>query len=452
MFGRRSARRPAPPPRRLEPPAPAFASLRTRYLAGQRPGHRVSSAHLQAAYPFMAEGGLGGRGCLIGKDAYGGSFVYDPWVLYGRELTSPNMVVVGQLGSGKSALVKTLVFRQRVFGRRAWAVDVKREYGALAEALGGTVIALRPGGGVRLNPLTPLAGPEAQQRLLRAVTTATLARPLLPEEAAGLTVALERLREQVREPTLPEIVELLLRPTAEMATRLATEPPELARAVRDAALALARLCEGDLRGMFDGPTSSSLDFDAPFVVLDLHDVYNSEALAILMTCATAWMQANVDARRAAAEAAGEPAAKTYGIVDEAWRVFAELGIGEWLQSSFKLSRAHGQANVIVMHRLSDLRAGGAAGSRQERLAEGLLADAETRVVYKQPDDQVPLTVPLLGLSETEAQLLPTLGRGQALWRVGQRGFLVQHRLSAIERRLVDTDAAMAVRRLEAAAA
>jgi hypothetical protein len=30
-----------------------------------------------------------------------------------------------------------------------------------------------------------------------------------------------------------------------------------------------------------------------------------------------------------------------------------------------------------------------------------------------------------------------------LWKVGQRSFLVQHRLSGMERRIVDTDAAMA---------
>ena len=41
-----------------------------------------------------------------------------------------------------------------------------------------------------------------------------------------------------------------------------------------------------------------------------------------------------------------------------------------------------------MHRLSDLRAAGAEGSREVRLAEGLLADAETKVVYAQPPDQL----------------------------------------------------------------
>ena len=49
---------------------------------------------------------------------------------------------------------------------------------------------------------------------------------------------------------------------------------------------------------------------------------------------------------------------------------------------------------------------------------------------------------LLSLSTTETELLPQLRRGIALWKVGQRSFLVQHRLSAAERRIVDTDRAM----------
>ena len=70
------------------------------------------------------------------------------------------------------------------------------------------------------------------------------------------------------------------------------------------ALALQRLCEGDLRGMFDGPTSEGLDLDAPLVVLDLSAVQDSAALGILMTCAAAWMQGIVMERKRAAEAGG----------------------------------------------------------------------------------------------------------------------------------------------------
>ena len=130
------------------------------------------------------------------------------------------------------------------------------------------------------------------------------------------------------------------------------------------------------------------------------------------------------------------------MVDEGWRVASHIGVAEWLQQSFKLCRALGVQNMIVVHRLSDLGAAGAAGSREARIAEGLIADADTKVIYAQPPDQLGALRELLGLSATETELVPTLRRGEALWLVGRRSFLVQHRLSAVEREIVDTDARM----------
>jgi hypothetical protein len=77
------------------------------------------------------------------------------------------------------------------------------------------------------------------------------------------------------------------------------------------------------------------------------------------------------------------------------------------------------------------------------LAEGLLADSETRVVYAQSPGEVERTGELLGLSSTEAELVTQLRRGVALWKVGRRSFLVEHRLASTEQLLIDTDAAMA---------
>ncbi len=408
-----------------------------------QPGHRATTAHIQAAYPFVAEGGLGGRGVYLGRDVYGGSFCYDPWQLYGKELTSPNAVVIGIVGRGKSSLVKTYVLRQAVFGRQAWIVDVKGEYDRLAEALCVQPIALSPGGPIRLNPLTPRGGPERQLNLLYSVAAAALERPLTPEEKrAGQEAIVVLARRSGREPTLPDVVDVLVHPPAEMAEALAMDVVDIANVVRPMAFALDQLCTGNLRGMFDGPTTPGLDLNAPLVVLNLRAVLNTQtaALGILMTCATAWLQAMIEAET------DERSTKRIVVVDEGWRILSSLGIGEWLQQSFKLSRALGTQNLVVLHRLSDLRAAGAEGSREHRLAEGLLADAETKVVYAQPRDQLPHARELLGLTDTEAELLPHLRRGWALWKVGERSFLVEHQRSTVENGLVDTDARMTTRR------
>jgi type IV secretory pathway VirB4 component len=407
--------------------------------SAQRPGHRATTRHAQAIYPFIAPGGLGGRGVFIGRDSGGGAFCYDPWVLYGDGvLDDPNVIVLGKLGQGKSSLVKTLLWRMLLFGRRAFVLDVKREYGPLCRALGVRPISLVPGGGVRLNPLASRPEEHAQLELLRAIAVTALGAELTQIEAAGLREALRTVRSvSSEEPTLPEIAAALFEPASEMAARLQTTPGRLASDCRRAALAIQDLCEGPLRGMFDGPTTPGLDLDSKLLVLDLHAVRDSPAVGILMACATAWMSALL------ARMAEQPGrARLINVADESWKIVQHNGLGEWFQSNFKLARQFGVMNLVVLHKLADLHAAGDAGSRASRIAEGLIADASTRIVYHQDESQVPLTRSLLGLSQSEADLISMLSAGQALWRVGSRSFVVQHYRSRLEGQLTNTDTGM----------
>ncbi len=426
------------------------------------PAHQVTTRHLGAAYPLLTEAGLGSKGVLVGRDLLGGSFVHDPFELYAAGvLSNPNMIVFGQIGRGKSAFVKTYLWRQAVFGRRAWVVDPKGEYRALATAWGARPVSLRPGGSVRLNPLDP--GPSGEEdalegepgadtalglrvnrrqaEVLASLAAACLGRSLLPRERAAADLALVQasIRASGGVPTLPQVVDALLEPSVQAAASLRTGRTTLLEDGRDVALELRRLVHGDLRGMFDGPTTAGLDLSGAFVSLDLSALYNSPALGVLMACTTAWLHATLARQSASAATSG---AHVFVVVDEAWAVLANLGVARWLQASWKLSRAYGVANVAVLHRLSDLRAVGAADSEQVGLASGLLADSETRVVYGQAPGEVDQASDLLSLSETEAELLPQLRRGVALWKVGRRSFLVQHVVAGAERALVDTDAAM----------
>ncbi len=417
------------------------------------PAHVATTRHLGAAYPLVSEAGLGHEGVLIGRDLLGGSFVYDPFTLYRQgAVTNPNMVVIGQIGRGKSSFVKSYLWRQAVFGRSAWVVDPKGEYGRLAEAWGVVPLSLRPGGTIRLNPLDtdasgsgrePGIDPVADGRRRRTNLTASLAvaclgRDLLPRERAAVDAAVGAAEDRARDgamdaPTLPQVVEALLDPGADAASALRTTRADLMEEGRDVALELRRLVHGDLRGMFDGPTTAGLRLDGPLVVLDLAAVYHSPALGVLMACAAAWLQHAVSSGQRR---------RILLVVDEAWAILGNLGVARWLQTSWKLSRALGVANMAVLHRLSDLAAVGAVGSEQVGLAEGLLADSETRVVYAQSPGEVARTGELLGLTATEAELVTELRRGTALWKVGRRSFLVEHRLAAGERWLADTDEAM----------
>ena len=103
---------------------------------------------MAGAYPFLAEQGLGSAGVLIGTDLLsGGAFVYDPWVLYHQGvITNPNVLLAGVIGTGKSALAKSLTTRSLAFGVRVYVPgDPKGEWTPVARAVGGVAITLGHG-------------------------------------------------------------------------------------------------------------------------------------------------------------------------------------------------------------------------------------------------------------------------------------------------------------------
>jgi hypothetical protein len=299
--------------------------------------------------------------------------------------------------------------------------------------MGVDPIVLEPGGRVQLNPLAGERLDPARPALLCALVAAGLERRLSPSERAALEVALLAADEEGPDATLPAVLGHLLEPRAHAAASLGTTPAALASEGRTAALELRRLVSGELRGMFDGPTSPGVELDGDVVVLDVSGALRAGVLPVVLSCAAAAMEAS---RRAARSA------RTLLVLDEAWSMLANEGAARWLQAGFKLARARGIAHVLVLHRLSDLASAGAEGSVTAALAAGLLRDVETCVLFAQPAAEAEGLAVLLGLTDAEREIVTRLPRGAALWRVGRARSVVRHAVAPHERELIDTDAQM----------
>jgi type IV secretory pathway VirB4 component len=206
---------------------------------------------------------------------------------------------------------------------------------------------------------------------------------------------------------------------------------------REVAHALARLVRGDLAGLFDGPSTVQFDPSLPMLSLDLSAISGSDTLiGLVMTCASTWMEA------ALADPTGGQRLVVY---DEAWRLLAQPVLLARMQAQWKLSRAWGLANLMVLHRLSDLDAVGDIGSEARGLAQGLLGDTATRILYNEPFEEAQAAGNVLGLTSVEVAQLPLLSRGEGLWRVNERAFVVRHICTPDELTLFDTDARMLAR-------
>ncbi|AGJ77201.1 hypothetical protein PALO_02930 [Cutibacterium avidum 44067] len=409
------------------------------------PRHQDTSATLAGAYPFLAEGGLGSDGVFVGQDLYsGGSFVYDPWVLYaGGVITAPNLVLAGIVGSGKSSLAKSLYTRSLPFGRRVYVPgDPKGEHTAVAEAVGGRAIVLGHGMSTRLNPLDEgyrPAGMDDQEwastiasrrrDLIGALAETVLTRPLSPLEHTAIDTALTETVRGNDVLILPMVVDHVLKPSTS-----ADPDGRLAEDGRLVGHALRRLVAGDLAGLFDGPSTVTFDPTLPMISLDLSRVAeNSTLISVLMTCSSAWMES------ALLDPAG---GQRWCIYDEAWRLMSHPALLKRMDAHWRLARHYGIANMLIFHKLTDLENVGDQGSAMRSLANSLLANAETRIIYRQESDQLGTTAQTLVLTGTEQKLLPGLGVGQGLWRIKDRSFVCQHQLHPDELALFDTTTRM----------
>ncbi len=296
----------------------ALPSWRLTRQRGLPPAHRATTVELRTLYPFVIPDDLGVDGCYIGREASGRSFCFDPWECYAKgKLTSPNIVVLGQIGRGKSAFVKSFIWRQRIFGRQCWVLDPKGEYEALARACGGSHLRLGPGLGLRLNPLdvSPAAdrprrrGGRDHSRWGRSRPTSAGPNywgrcwpvPWAAPAARGASRGRRRSwvpPKSTHRGTDPaaggrRAARTRNRTTLEL---LGTDTEGLRQDGRQVALELRRLVHGDLAGMFDGETSPGVDLGAGMVVLDLSRLYASPALGLLMVCALSWLQSALAGR------------------------------------------------------------------------------------------------------------------------------------------------------------
>ena len=209
-----------------------------------------------------------------------------------------------------------------------------------------------------------------------ALCSAALRRPLTPIEqiaataAAGTEMALtlEGFAQQISQPS-----------------SLLSPGPISDRDVRDLAAALAVLARSSLGAMLFGESTVDIDATAQYLSVDLAG-HDDQTMSVLMVAVTGWITglwAGADRTR-----------PKVVLLDEFWRLLGDRATAEWAKYAFKMSRDHGTSYVAVLQHLGDLRS---VDTDTRAIALGLLADAETRVVYRQPPDQAAALGELLGL-------------------------------------------------------
>ena len=346
------------------------------------PEYQATTTQLCGLFPFVAGSGTPAVGTPLGRHQLWGEVVcLDPlaWLRAGL-VTNPGVFVLGQPGTGKSALVKRLVTGAVSFGTTVLILgDTKPDYTPLVRYVGGQVI--RVGRGLdRINPLdagplgaalAQMTGPEAEQlrwevrsrrlALLMALATLVRGERITNAEEVILGRAVDLLDQRSGgqgEPTVPDVLQLIEEGPDVLRSAARAEAGYQAR-VADLVFTLDLLCTGSLTGVFDGPTSQPIDPAAPAVSVDISAVRaaGDKLLTAAMLCTWSYRFGCVDAAAALADLGVAPRRSYLGVMDELWRALRGApGLVEHADALTRLNRARGMAHIMITHSLADLDA------------------------------------------------------------------------------------------------
>ena len=201
------------------------------------------------------------------------------------------------------------------------------------------------------------------------------------------------------------------------------------------ALTFRRLTTGSLAGMFDGESTVTFSTDAPAVSIDTSSMRGASQVArrMVSACCAAWMESMVT---------NADGGQRVVIYEEGWDSISSRADLQRMVENWKLARAYGIFNILIMHKVSDLNMAGDEGSQMAQMAKSLLADADVKVIYRQDPAALKVTMAELELNDREKQTLKSLPKGEGLWRVGQSTFEVANELTAAEMPLLNTDERM----------
>ncbi len=429
-------------------------------FGGVRPFHRATGWQIASANPFAASDLYDPAGPVIGvnKDS-GGLFTFDPWELYLRGLvSSPNVLIQGSLRQGKSYFIKRLVSLLSVFGRYAINTsDSKGEHGELAKVLGGDVFKMGVyGSEIRLNPLEAgearegesAAQYEARVKGARTVILQQLAELLHPgarsvtsREVAIIDWVLDEACKLGGVPTVRDVWRLLDDRRLFTASNVHFDFND-ASDLRDG---YRRLVYGDLSGMFDYHSTVKLNPVSPYTVIDTFNISQrgSQALAVTQAVTNAWVQATISNK--------DSGRRYFLIREEGWRDMKTVGALEAHQEQLKLSGEYGIAMVLIVHEDGDFDSVGPEGSKERELAKSLLRGYANKVCFYQPEATLRNAVRTGSFSQTEADAISVMRRGQCLVKMRDRSYVVDLNPTStgFERELFDTDRQMR-KRIDAA--
>ncbi|PZF83871.1 VirB4 family type IV secretion system protein [Micromonospora deserti] len=385
---------------------------------------------LAASFPFTSPdlpdtAGDSGMGVLFGLNLHSaGVVVWDRWAQ-----SNYNAVILARSGEGKSYLAKLDLLRNLCLGVEAFVIDPEDEYLRLADAVGGTVIRLGAQS-VRINPLDlPPGDDDALNDRARFMQTlvavmasgeTAVSAPLPGDEARSLDVAVLAAYRAKGITTDPRT----WRRPAPLLGDVTAALEDTDDAGRRVAARLHPYVAGSMKGLFDGPTTTTPQGHlVVFAIKDLPEQLHP--VGTLLTLDTIWRTV-----RGATASGQRPDALRMVLVDEAWKLLSGGRGGVFLETLAKSARKYGTGLTVVTQDAADVLA--------TKTGRAVVSNAATQVLLRQAAQAIDAVTEAFGLTDGERAFLLSCQRGDALLTAGSARVAFHSHASTTEHELIIT--------------
>lgn len=360
------------------------------FLSIKRTLHTASTAVM---IPFTGQELLDPDGICYGTNAHTGRLL----MIDKRKLKNPNSFILGVPGSGKSFIAKLVQSQEftKYINDQIIIIDPEREYTALANLFGGTVIKISNDSATHINPMDindNYGGEDEDPIKAKADYLLTLFEMLIggkngltDREVSVLDRTITLTYGKYKEPTLIDYWNMLK-----------MQPEEEAKGL---ALSLETYVTGSL-SIFANKTN--VDLSNRFIVLDTKDLGSRlNKMGILVAQEMIWnfMSENRDMNR-----------RTLIYIDEVHLLFQNDYSAEYCDKLWKRARKWGGQPTGITQNIS--------GLLKNDITSQIISNCEFLIVMNQSRDDRIKIAELLGLSESQMEYINNAEAGTGIIRAG----------------------------------
>lgn len=432
--------------------------------------HTFDRRSMSTIFPFVTSEVGHASGIPLGFNRQTGTpILFDN---FHHSLTNYNMVIFAKSGAGKSVTMKTLISRSSILmGIESLALDAEGEYSIVAESLGGINIVLSPNSKTVINlfdietetvkdeitgkeraiinvenkvedvtqSLLTMARGSTRSQDVNELTKQIIAESVAEEyEEIGITSNPNSLyeasnnlykgdklyRDKKKMPTIGSWYKRLQKKAKENDNNdYRFHYSYLLKVMKQ----YIREYNGQM-AYFDGQSTFDLLESSPFINLDISQLEEKFARPLAQQILLTWIwekyvKKNSEDRRRAT--------KKRVIVDEAWMLLPYPEAVDFLNTMARRARKRNVSLAVVSQRFQDFY--------EKPEAQAVLTSSDTKLFLAQDKSEIQYLKEVFKLSEGEAGVLVTCGKGEGLLKVGQESAIIQINPTQKEFEFVETN-------------